>query len=147
MHARKKGKSRSKKVKRLKVPEWMTYSADEVEEIIEKLAKSGNSPSKVGLILRDQYGIPQTSAITGKTVTRILKEKKLAYKIPEDLRNLIQRATNLRRHLKDHGKDKHSSYGLKLIESKIHRLTKYYKSEGKLSESWRYDPEKARLEL
>lgn len=147
MHARKKGKSRSKKVVRLKVPEWMTYSADEVEEVIEKLAKGGNSPSKVGLILRDQYGIPQVSAITGKTVTRILKEKKLAYKIPEDLRNLIQRATNLRRHLKDHGKDKHSSYGLKLIESKIHRLTKYYKSEGRLSESWRYDPEKARLEL
>ncbi len=147
MHARKKGKSRSKKVVRLKVPEWMTYSADEVEEVIEKLAKSGNSPSKVGLILRDQYGIPQVSAITGKTVTRILKEKKLAYKIPEDLRNLIQRATNLRRHLKDHGKDKHSGYGLKLIESKIHRLTKYYKAEGRLSESWRYDPEKARLEL
>jgi small subunit ribosomal protein S15 len=34
-----------------------------------------------------------------------------------------------------------------LIESKIHRLTKYYKSVGRLSESWRYDPDKARLEL
>jgi small subunit ribosomal protein S15 len=147
MHSRKKGKSRSKKVKRPKVPEWVSYSAEEVEEIIEKLAKNGNSPSKIGLILRDQYGIPQVSAITGKKLNQILKEKKLAYKIPEDLRNLIQQATNLRRHLKEHEKDKNSRHGLSLIESKIHRLTKYYKSVGRLSESWRYDPDKARLEL
>ncbi len=147
MHARKKGKSRSKKVKRVKVPEWVNYSPEEVEEIIEKLAKEANSPSKIGLILRDQYGIPDVFSITKKKVTRILKEKNLSTKLPEDLRNLIQRATNLRIHLTEHSKDKHSRRGLQLTESKIRRLTKYYKSSGKLSESWRYDPEKARLEL
>lgn len=147
MHARKKGKSRSKKVKRPKVPEWVNYSADEVEEIIEKLAKDGKAPSNIGLILRDQYGIPDVSAITKKKITKILKEKNLAFKIPEELRNLIQRATSLRSHLKKHIKDKHSRSGLKLIESKIHRLSKYHKARGSLPESWRYDPEKARLEL
>lgn len=147
MHARKKGKSRSKKVKRPKVPEWVNYSTDEVEEIIEKLAKDGKAPSKIGLILRDQYGIPDVSAITKKKITKILKEKNLAFKIPEELRNLIQRATSLRSHLKKHSKDQHSRGGLKLIESKIHRLSKYHKARGSLPESWRYDPEKARLEL
>ena len=147
MHARKSGKSRSKKVKRSNVPEWVSYSAEEVEEIIEKLSKAGTTPSQIGLVLRDQYGIPDVSSITKKKITKILKEKNLAYKLPEDIRSLIQRATNLRRHLKEHGKDKHSTRGLKLVESKIHRLTKYYKSKGKLSESWRYDPDKARLEL
>lgn len=147
MHSRKKGKSRSKKVKRPGVPEWVSYTAEEVEEIIEKLAKDGKPPSKIGLILRDQYGIPDVSAITKKKITKILKEKKLAFKIPEELRNLIQRATNLRKHLGEHGKDKHSTKGLQLIESKIHRLSKYHKARGTLPESWRYDPEKARLEL
>ena len=147
MHSRKKGKSRSNKVQRSKIPEWVNYTSDEVEEFIEKLAKGGASPSKIGMVLSDQYGIPDVRVITNKKLTQILSEKKLSYKIPEDLRNLIQRATTLRHHLKAHVKDKHSGHGLKLIESKIHRLSKYYKSTGRLPESWRYDPEKARLEL
>lgn len=147
MHSRKKGKSRSKKVKRASPPEWVSYTPEEVEEFVEKLSRAGNPPSKIGLILRDQYGIPDVSAVANKKVTQILAEKKLAYKIPEDLRSLIQRSINLRRHISAHPKDTHNIRGLKLMESKIHRLSKYYRASGKLAESWRYDPEKARLEL
>ncbi|WP_048078901.1 30S ribosomal protein S15, partial [Desulfurococcus mucosus] len=65
--------------------------------------------------------------------------------IPEDLMSLIQKAVNLRRHLEEHPKDTHSQRGLIEVESKIHRLVKYYKRIGRLPPDWKYDPEKARL--
>ena len=39
-------------------PEWIEYSTEEIEELIMKLKKEGNSTSMMGIILRDQYGIP-----------------------------------------------------------------------------------------
>jgi len=32
-----------------------------------------------------------------------------------------------------------------LTESKIKRLVKYYKNTGKLSEDWKFDPQKAKM--
>jgi small subunit ribosomal protein S15 len=57
----------------------------------------------------------------------------------------MKRAVNLRRHLEEHPKDYHSKKGLIEIESKIHRLVKYYKSRGVLPPDWEYTPEKAKL--
>ncbi|MBC7119337.1 MAG: 30S ribosomal protein S15, partial [Methanobacteriaceae archaeon] len=39
-------------------PDWVEYSNEEIEELIIKLYKEGNPPSKIGIILRDQHGIP-----------------------------------------------------------------------------------------
>ncbi len=144
IHARKKGKSGSKKPKRTGPVEWVTYSREEVEEFVVNLAKAGNTKSKIGLILRDQYGIPSVRDITGKSITQTLKENKLEKDLPEDLRNLIRRAFVLREHLSKHKKDIHNKHGLLLIESRIKRLVKYYKAEKRLPESWIYDPEKTR---
>lgn len=74
-----------------------------------------------------------------------MKEHGLYPKVPEDLLNLMRRAVNLRKHLEQHPKDLHSKRGLQLIESKIRRLVKYYKSKGVLPADWRYTPETARL--
>lgn len=147
MHSRKKGKSGSKKPLRPTQQEWVNYSAQEIEEIIVKLANEGNSSSTIGRILRDQYGVPSVKDITKKKITAILKEKNLAPEIPEALQNLIKRTVNLRRHLERNNKDKHNRRGLQLMESKIHRLTKYYKREGYLPTTWRYEPEKAKLDI
>jgi small subunit ribosomal protein S15 len=38
-----------------------------------------------------------------------------------------------------------SKRGMQLIESKIRRLAKYYKREGKLPEDWAYNLEQAKL--
>jgi len=145
MHSRKRGKSGSKKPPRTAAPDWVTYSAKEVESLVLKLRKEGHTAAMIGTILRDQYGIPSVKLITGKKITKILEENGLLDEIPEDLMALIRKAVNLRKHLEMHPKDKHSLRGLQLTESKIRRLVKYYRRVGKLPEKWRYDPEKAKL--
>jgi small subunit ribosomal protein S15 len=126
-------------------PEWVEYSTEEIEELILKLTKEGNSTSKIGIILRDQYGIPDVKLITGQKITKILEKHDQGLEYPEDLMNLIRRAVNIRDHLEENPKDLHTRRGLRIIESKIRRLVKYYTREGVLPEGWRYDPRSAAL--
>jgi len=126
-------------------PEWIEYSNEEIEELILKLKKEGNSTSMIGIVLRDQYGIPDVKLVTGKKITRILEDHGQELKYPEDLMNLIRRAVNIRDHLDENPKDLHTRRGLRIIESKIRRLVKYYVREGVLPEGWRYDPRSAAL--
>jgi len=151
MHASKRGKSSSKKPFSLKlmrtVPEWVEMTADEVEKKVEDLANQGLSTSKMGIILRDSYGVPSVALVTGKRMTRILKEKKKMGMIPEDLQNLIEKALKLRKHIEGHKNDVHHMRVLQLTESKIRRLVKYYRREKVLPEDWKYKPEVAEVIL
>ncbi len=146
MHKKsRKGQSHSTRPAHPKPPSWLSLAPEEIETVIVQLAQKGYTPSQIGLILRDQFGVPLVKPILGKGITQVLEEKGLAPKIPEDLFNLIKRAVNLRRHLQEHPKDTDSVRGLVLVESKIRRLVRYYKEVGKLPQDWEYDPEKARL--
>jgi len=145
MHARKKGKSGSTRPLRTSPPNWLAYGEQELVDLIVRLSKDGNSPSKIGVILRDQYGIPDVQQISGKKITRILAENSVKFDIPEDMQNLIKKAVSLRKHLESHKKDTSNKHSLLLIESKIRRLVKYYSREGRLPEGWRYDADKANL--
>ena len=122
-------------------PSWVSYTQEEVEQLVIELAKRGFSPSMIGIILRDQYGIPLVKPILGKSITEVLQEHGLAPQIPEDLMNLIRRAVKIRKHLEEHPKDLSARRGLNLVESKIHRLIKYYKRVGKLPPDFTYTPE------
>lgn len=122
-------------------PSWVSYTQEEVEQLVIELAKRGFSPSMIGIILRDQYGIPLVKPILGKSITEVLQEHGLAPQIPEDLMNLIRRAVKIRKHLEEHPKDLSARRGLNLVESKIHRLVKYYKRVGKLPQDFTYTPE------
>ena len=142
-------------------PEWIAYSNEEIEEFIVKFKREGKSASQIGVILRDQYGIPSASQIgvilrdqygipsvkevTGEKITQILKRNGQAEEYPEDLMNLIRRAVNIRDHLEENPKDLHGKRGLTIIESRIRRLGRYYAKNGQLPEGWRYDPTKAAL--
>ena len=126
-------------------PEWVEYSTEEIEELILKLTKEGNSTSMIGIILRDQYGIPDVKLVTGQKITKILEKHDQGLEYPEDLMNLIRRAVNIRDHLEENPKDLHTRRGLRIIESKIRRLVRYYTREGVLPEGWRYDPRSAAL--
>ncbi len=126
-------------------PEWIEYSDEEIEELILKLKKEGHSTSQSGIILRDQYGIPDVKLITGKKITQILEEHNQGLEYPEDLMNLIRKAVNIREHLKENPKDLHTRRGLRIVESKIRRLVSYYRKEGVLPEEWRYEPKQAAL--
>jgi len=124
---------------------WVEYSKEEVEKLVVKLRKEGHQAAMIGIILRDQYGIPSVKKITGKTITQILEENGLGSEIPEDLYNLIRRAVRVANHLEKHKKDKHSARGLQILESRIRKLSEYYKIQGKLPKDWKYTRELAKL--
>jgi Ribosomal protein S15P/S13E len=81
----------------------------------------------------------------------------LAPDIPEDLYFLIKKvrfnlvdsqlrqyanssqAVAVRKHLERNRKDKDSKFRLILIESRIHRLARYYKTVGVLPPTWKYE--------
>ncbi|MCG2863363.1 MAG: 30S ribosomal protein S15 [Vulcanisaeta sp.] len=137
----KRGRSSSTRPVSKVAPSWVPYTQEEVEQLIIELARRGFPPSMIGIILRDQYGIPSVKAILGKSITDVLQEHGLAPQIPEDLMNLIRRAVKIRKHLEEHPKDLSAKRGLILVESKIHRLVKYYKRVGKLPPDFVYKPE------
>jgi len=145
MHSRKKGRAGSKRPSTKTIPKWVRYKKEEIEKIVIKLAKEGNSTSKVGSILRDQFGVPSVKLITGKTISQILKEEKIYPKYPEDILNLLKKSVNLRDHLEKNKSDSNSKRGLELLESKIRRLGKYYIRKKVLPPEWKYEPEKAKL--
>ena len=145
MHSRKKGSSRSRPPAIAKNPEWCDTSKEELEKLIMKLHNTGLSPSKIGLTLRDQYGIPSVKLVAGKNLNRVLKDNSALPEIPEDLGNLMRRALHIRRHLKNNAKDVHNKRALQLIESKIRRMVRYYHSSGRLAKGWEYKPEIAEM--
>jgi len=145
MHSRKRGRSGSERPPSKTVPEWVDYTASDVEELVVRLGKAGTPPALIGTILRDSYGIPSIRNITGKTLTRILEENGLKPAYPEDLMNLIRKAVGLRHHLARNKRDVHNRVKLIHIESKVKRLVRYYRETGKLPRDWAYDPAKAEL--
>ncbi|KAK1284965.1 40S ribosomal protein S13 [Acorus calamus] len=112
-------------------------SLNPVEEQICKLAKKGTTPSQIGVVLRDSNGIAQVKSVTGSKILRILKANGLAPEIPEDLYHLIKKAVAIRKHLERNRKDKDSKFRLILVESRIHRLARYYKRTKKLPPVWK----------
>lgn len=147
MHTRRKGKSRSRRPMVSENPAWVPIGASEIEELIVKFAKEGMVSARIGLVLRDQYGVPDVKLATGKTVTEIMKEKGVAPSLPEDLSNLMRRAISLNVHVKENKGDVANKRGLLLIEAKIRRLEKYYKDRGILPKEWKYSLKNAELML
>jgi len=143
LHSRKHGKSGSKKPIKKSLPTWLRYKPEEVELIIAKLSKEGKNASEIGTILRDTYGIPDSRVMFKKKISQILKEKDLVPEVPDDLTSLIRRSVTIRKHIEENRKDQTAKLGLTLTESKIKRLTKYYKKTGILSSEWKFDPERA----
>jgi small subunit ribosomal protein S15 len=146
IHARRKGQSGSTyPVERKKHPDWSSLNPREVESRVIELAKSGKSSSEIGLVLRDQYAVPDVKLATGKSISKILESNNIKPEIPEDLRNLIQTALQLKKHLETNKKDLKNKRNLQLTESKIRRLTNYYHDNNRLPKGWKYSPEQAKL--
>jgi small subunit ribosomal protein S15 len=145
MHSRKKGSSRSRPPMGAKVPEWSDTSKEELEKIIMKLHEGGLPSSRIGLTLRDQYGVPNTKLVLGTNMNRFLKENNALPEIPEDLANMMRKALHIRKHLKSNDKDIHNKRALQLIENKIRRLVRYYHDSGRLAAGWEYKPETAEI--
>uniref|UniRef100_A0A4D5R936 Small ribosomal subunit protein uS15 n=1 Tax=Scolopendra viridis TaxID=118503 RepID=A0A4D5R936_SCOVI len=139
MHTPGKGISKSALPYRRSVPTWLKLTSEDVIEQICKLAKKGLTPSQIGVILRDSHGVAQVRFVTGSKILRILKAKGLAPDLPEDLYHLIKKAVAIRKHLERNRKDKDSKFRLILVESRIHRLARYYKTKTVLPPNWKYE--------
>ena len=113
--------------------------------LVIKLAKEGKTAAHIGLILRDTYGVPDVKSLTEKSITQILREKKLEPELQDDVVALMRKSIAVRKHLTENKKDEAAHRGLLLTESKIRRLIKYYKRSGKLAVDWKYDPAKLKM--
>eukprot|EP00826_Nyctotherus_ovalis_P043320 TRINITY_DN454_c0_g1_i10.p1 TRINITY_DN454_c0_g1~~TRINITY_DN454_c0_g1_i10.p1 ORF type:complete len:158 (-),score=51.10 TRINITY_DN454_c0_g1_i10:131-604(-) len=138
MHSWGKGISRRCLPYKKTAPNWIQMSVQDLSDQICKLAKKGMTPSQIGVLLRDSNGIPQVDYITGSKIGRILRKNGLAPKIPEDLYHLIKKAVAIRKHLERNNKDKDSKFRLILVESRIHRLARYYRLSERLPANWKY---------
>jgi small subunit ribosomal protein S15 len=125
---------------------WLSQNRDQISTLVVESAKEGLSPSEIGLRLRDVHGIPLVKPVLGKSLTSILAENGIKSDMPEDLDKLVRKALGLQKHLRVHNSDHRNVRSLELIESKIHRLSKYYKREGKIPKNWKYAAVIAQLE-
>jgi small subunit ribosomal protein S15 len=132
------GRSQSTRPVSKRPPNWVVYQPNEVKALIINLAREGKTQSQIGNILRDVHGVPLVKPIVGYGIRKVLEEAGLAPEIPEDLYNMMVRATRLRRHLDRNPTDYSNKRGLQLTESMIYRVTKYYKRKGVLPTDWNY---------
>ena len=139
MHSKGKGISRSAKPYRRSAPSWLKATAPNVVDQITKMAKKGHTPSQIGVILRDSHGIAQVKAVTGSKILRIMKSQGVNPELPEDLYCLIKKAVSVRKHLERNRQDNDAKFRLILIESRVHRLARYYKKAGKVAPNFKYE--------
>ena len=69
----------------------------------------------------------------------------MAPAFPEDLASLLKKAESLALHLEKNRTDLYNRRALQLIEAKIHKLSRFYKKEGIVSASWKYEPKIASI--
>lgn len=139
MHAHTRGESHSTRPSSRSVPTWVNISRSDLESDIIKMYKEGGlAASQIGIALRDEYGIPLVKPILGKTIVDVLRENGVRQDMPEDLERLVKKALGLQRHLRTHNSDRRNVRSLELIESKIHRLSRYYKKKDKIDKNWKY---------
>ncbi|ELY92649.1 MULTISPECIES: 30S ribosomal protein S15 [Natrialba] len=133
MHTRRRGSSGSDKPAADEPPEWSDVDPDEVEQRVVELAEQGHDPSQIGIKLRDEgvtgTPVPDVKLVTGKKITQILDENDAKADIPEDLRNLMERAIRLREHVQENPQDYQNKRALQNTESKVRRLADYYRGD------------------
>ncbi len=94
----------------------------ELKKIILEL--SGKyAPSQIGIVLRDQYGIP-TTKVFGKKLKAYLKE--LDIDRNEDLENAEKKVVVLKEHLKNNVTDRSSKHKLQHAQSRLNIIKKYF---------------------
>jgi len=107
-----------------KKPVWLKYTEQEVREIILKLKERepALTAEKIGLILRDNYGIP-TTRLYGLKLGTILKEAK-KYEDPE-LKSLTSKLEKNKEHLKKNKQDMVAGRSEIITKAKLRKVQDY----------------------
>jgi len=103
-------------------PAWLKIKEDEMKQLIAELAKK-YQPAQIGLILRDQYGIP-TSKIYGKKLKNYLKE--LGIKSSYEFENAEKKLEKIKAHLKKNITDRKAKHRLQRAQSHLNRTRRYF---------------------
>ncbi|MBI2452207.1 30S ribosomal protein S15 [Candidatus Pacearchaeota archaeon] len=109
------------KVSKTGRPGWVKMRPEEIENIIVELAEQGETPAKIGLILRDKYGIPK-ARIFGKRIAQVLREKNIKYLTEKDI--IDRKVGNLRKHVEKHKHDKQTPRALTKMLWALRKLEK-----------------------
>jgi len=78
----------------------MKMKSADIEKLVVELAKKNIPSEKIGLILRDQHGIPKVRLITKKKINQILKENNI--ETNSEYENVAKKIDNLKKHTEKH---------------------------------------------
>ena len=107
----------------IKKPVWLKMTEPELKKIIAELADK-HQPAEIGLILRDQYGVP-TTKVYGKKLSIYLEELGIENNI--ELKNAEKKLKRIEEHLKENITDKKSKHKQQKLQSRFNLLRNYYK--------------------
>ncbi len=93
----------------------------EVEKIIIDLAKQGNSSERIGLILRDQHGIPKVRTL-GIKIGSIMEKN--GFNKNNDKKNIIAKIENLRKHFATNKHDYTAQRKTVMYASRVKKMEK-----------------------
>jgi len=111
-----------------KKPLWLKYDEKEIDAVILRLGKQGLTSEKIGLVLRDSYGIP-SSKILGKKIGKILKNNNI-YKNSE-LENLKKKLEKIKKHFEKNKQDQRARMALSIISARIRKIEQYQERKNK----------------
>ena len=106
---------------KLSKPEWVTMKQADLEKIVVELGKQGESPAKIGLILRDKHGVPKAKLV-GKRISQILKDNKINFK--SEKTHVEEKIKKLETHA---AKNKYDHSAKKSLSKNLWRLNKLQK--------------------
>jgi len=76
--------------------DWIKIKPAEVEKIVTELCKQNETPAKIGMVLRDKYGIPKAKLL-GRKVTKIIKDANLSVKSEKE--QILAKIEIIKKHL------------------------------------------------
>ena len=101
--------------------DWVKIKPEEVEKLVVELGRKNTPPEKIGLILRDQHGIPKTK-IFGKKVNQILKENGI--ELNSEYESLLKKSDKLKKHFEKHKHDYAAKRSIMKYSGTINKLKK-----------------------
>lgn len=94
-------------------PSWVKMKRADVENLIIELAKKGNSPAKIGLLLRDLHGVPKAKVFDLK-IADFLRKKGINY---EDEKKIVdEKIGMLKMHIE---KNKHDHTATRALTKQL----------------------------
>jgi len=100
-------------------PKWVKMKSADLEKRIIDLAKNGNPPEMIGIILRDEHGVPKTKAILNKRISQVLKEAGI--EIEPESKRTKEKIEKIKIHFAKH---KHDYTSSKALTKKLWQLRK-----------------------